>query len=266
VVNQNTATITAPVAGTNGLAKSGAGTLVLAATNTYINTTIINGGTLLVNGSITSPVAVVSPATLGGGGIINGAVTVMSGGTLAPGNAGIGTLTISNSLTLLAVSTNVMELSKNPLSNDLLNVTGTLALDGNLVVTNLAGTLAAGDSFKLFNAGGYSGSFAGVSLPPLVSGLAWITNTLTADGTLRIVATNSPVISSFVLSGDSFLLNVTGGPAGSPYRVLTSTNLVLPLTNWTPVWTGSFDVNGSGQFTNLADPANAQQFFNIVVP
>ena len=249
-----------------GLVKAGTATQVLAGANGYSGPTTVSGGSLLVNGSLGANSVTVTNGTLGGSGTINGPTAIQSGGTLAPGNAGIGTLTIGNSLTLLAGSTNVMELSKSPLTNDLLNVTGTLGFGGNLVVTNLSGTLAAGDSFKLFNAGGYSGSFASVSLPPLVSGLAWQTNTLTADGTLRIVATNSPVVSSFVLSGNSVVLSVTSGPAGSPYRVLTSTNLILPLTNWTPVWTDTFDLNGSGQFTNLVNPANAQQFFNIIVP
>ena len=159
-----------------------------------------------------------------------------------------------------------MELNKSTPTSDQLNVAGTFACGGNLVVTNLAGTLAAGDSFKLFNAGSYSGSIANVSLPPLVVGLAWQTNTLTMDGTLRIVATNRPVISSFALSGNNFLLSVTGGPAGSPYRVFMSTNLALPLTNWTPVWTDAFDLNGAGLFTNSSGATNAWQFFNLTVP
>ena len=134
------------------------------------------------------------------------------------------------------------------------------------MVTNLAGTLAAGDGFKLFNAGSYSGSFANMSLPPLVPGLAWVTNTLMSDGTLRIVATNNPVIFSLILPDNSFLLSVTGGPASSPYRVFTSTNLALPFTNWTPIWTDTFDLNGSGLFTNPAGSTNGLQFFNIRIP
>jgi autotransporter-associated beta strand protein len=250
---------------TVNIAKSGNGVLALSGANTYTGSTAVSGGTLLVNGSLSTGAVTVVNATLGGAGTINGPVTIQSGATLAPGNP-LGSLTVGNNLTLLAGSTDVVELNKTALTNDLLNVTGTLTCGGNLVVTNLAGTLAAGDSFKLFNAGSYSGSFAGVSLPPLVAGLAWQTNTLLADGTLRIVATNNPVISSFALSGNNFLLSVTGGPAGSPYRVFASTNLALPLTNWTPVWTDSFGLDGSGFFTNPANSTNALQFFNIRVP
>jgi hypothetical protein len=141
-----------------------------------------------------------------------------------------------------------------------------LNVGGTLVLTNLDGLLAAGDSFKLFNAGSYSGAFA--SLSPAIPGpkLVWYTNTLATDGTLRIAAAAPPSINSFAPSGNGFLLSVTSGPPGSPYRVLSSTNLVLPLTNWTPVWTDSFNLYGSGIFTNPAGSTNAQQFFNIVVP
>ncbi len=251
---------------TVNVAKSGGGVLALSGNNTYTGTTTVSGGTLLVNGSVGAGTLSVANATLGGTGTIAGATTIQSGATLAPGVSASGTLTFGATLTLAPGSTNVMELNKMALTNDRLNVAGTLGFGGNLVVTNLAGTLAAGDNFKLFNAGGYSGSFANVSLPPLVSGLAWMTNTLTTDGTIRIDATNSPVISSFVLSGNSLRLSVTGGPVGSPYRVFTSTNLVLPLTNWTPIWTDTFDLGGSGLFTNPASATNAQQFFNITVP
>ncbi len=47
-----TATSNAAIAGANGLSKVGAGTLVLAATNTYTGETWIEGGTLRVTGSV----------------------------------------------------------------------------------------------------------------------------------------------------------------------------------------------------------------------
>jgi autotransporter-associated beta strand protein len=61
--------------------------LVLGGTNTYMGTTTVSGGTLLVDGSIASSATdVKSGATLGGTGT-TGAVTVESGGTLAPGDS-----------------------------------------------------------------------------------------------------------------------------------------------------------------------------------
>ena len=97
--------------GTNYLTKTGAGTLVLAASNTYAGKTQVTAGTLLVNGSLaaTSAVTVGTGATLGGNGVINGAVTVQAGGALAPGNSP-GLLTVG-SLTLEADSLTSFEIN-----------------------------------------------------------------------------------------------------------------------------------------------------------
>jgi autotransporter-associated beta strand protein len=259
---------------TNGapisLTKSGTGTLTLGGTNTYGNGTTLSGGTLLVNGSITGAVSVASSTTLGGKGIIFSTVIIPSGAMLAPGtnSTSIGTLTASNSMTLQSGSTTRMKISKTPLTNDVLRVagvSGAVTYAGTLTVTNLAGTLAAGDSFKLFSAANYTGAFAAINLPPLVSGLAW-SNTLASDGMLQIVATTPPSISSVALSGGNFVLSVGGGPRGSPFRVLATTNIALPLTDWTPLWTNFFDSNGNGSFTNTIDPSAPQQFYDIAVP
>jgi hypothetical protein len=75
----------------------------------------------------------------------------------------IGTLTITNTLTLSVSSTNLMELDKGAGTNDVV-AADTVSYGGMLVVTNLAGTLAAGDTFKLFTAGSHSNNFAGVVL------------------------------------------------------------------------------------------------------
>jgi autotransporter-associated beta strand protein len=84
-------TINAPVAGTQGLTKSGIGTLVLGGVDTYIGTTTLSLGNLVVNGSLAtgSPVIVNNTGTqpgLGGKGTINDGVTLNSGGTISPGD------------------------------------------------------------------------------------------------------------------------------------------------------------------------------------
>jgi autotransporter-associated beta strand protein len=83
--------ITAPLAGNQGLTKSGIGTLVLGGVNTYTGTTTLSLGNLVVNGSLAngSPVIVNNTGTqpgLGGAGTILDAVTLNSGGTISPGN------------------------------------------------------------------------------------------------------------------------------------------------------------------------------------
>jgi len=79
--------ISASISGTGGITKTGAGTLTLSNTNTntYTGATIVNAGTLLVNGSQSaSAVTVNSGAILGG---TNGTVGTISvaGGTVSPG-------------------------------------------------------------------------------------------------------------------------------------------------------------------------------------
>ena len=271
-----------------GLTKVGGSTLTLTNVSTYAGRTTISAGTLLLsgNGSIANSTSIMvgsgagfnvssvsggytldATQTLLGNGTVTGTVTV--NGTVAPGAsaASIGTLTF-NSAPVLNGNL-LMKISRtNAQTADKITLTsGTLRFGGTLLVTNLAGALAAGDSFKLFSAGSYSGAFASLSPATPGQGLVWNTNTLAVDGTLLVAAAAPPVIGSFAQSGDGFLLmSIAGGPPGSPYRVLASTNLVLPLTNWTPVWTDTFNLDGSGQFTNPAGPANAQQFFNIAVP
>ena len=150
-----TATINAAITGTTGLNKAGTGTLILGGTNIYSGTTTIDGGILLVNGSLTSsPVVVNGSAKLGGLGTILGAVTINSGGTLSPGNSP-GTLTVG-SLNLVSGSILNYELDTPGVVgggvNDLIIVTGNLTLAGTLNVAGLGG-FGLG-MYRLMNYGG----------------------------------------------------------------------------------------------------------------
>ena len=72
-----------------------AGTTILSGTGTHTGPTIINGGTLVVNGTnASSAVTINATGILGGHGTV-GSVTINSGGTISPGNSP-GTLTTGN--------------------------------------------------------------------------------------------------------------------------------------------------------------------------
>ena len=171
--------------GTGAIVKTGTGTWTLTQTNTSTGPVSITAGTLLVNGSAsTGSVSVGSSGTLGGTGTLGGAVNVQ--GTLSPGPAsGIGRITTQSAVTLAAGSLARFEINKNSVTSDQLFCSGTLTLGGTLSVSNLAGTLAAGDSFTLFQAGSIGGAFSAYSLPALASGLRWKTSSL-SQGVLAV--------------------------------------------------------------------------------
>ncbi|HEU6447583.1 MAG TPA: autotransporter-associated beta strand repeat-containing protein [Verrucomicrobiae bacterium] len=251
------------ISGGGNLTKTGAGTLTLAGTNTYTGATSISAGELLVNGrTAAGAVTVQNNATLGGTGTVGGATTVQSGGTLSPGNS-IGTLTFSNSLTLSAGSTSIFEISKSPLTNDIAKVLGALTNGGTLIVTNIsASALAAGDTFKLFNAASYKGAFSGVILPSLAGNLAWNTSSLNTNGTIVVVMLTAPAISTVQISGNNLVFSGSGGTANWPCLILTTTNLS---GSWTPMATNHLDDAGnfSLTLTNVFDAGRPQSFYKL---
>ena len=80
-----------------------------------------------------------------------------------------------------------------------------------------------------------------------------------------IDAISVPVInSSIILPNGNYELSGTNGTAGTEYRILTSTDLTVPIPSWTPVATNMF--LGDGSFSFITSPTNAASFFEIVTP
>lgn len=82
--------------------------------------------------------------------------------------------------------------------------------------------------------------------------------------TSYIVVSSTPTISTVTKSGGNLVMGGTGNPAGMQYRILTSTNVALPLASWTPVATNVFLSDGSYSYTN--SPALKAAFFRLVSP
>ena len=273
------------ISGAGNLAKRGAGILTLTKAHTFSGVTTIETGTLAltnsgtlansslvisngalfdVSGTTGNSMTLASGKKISGFGSVKGNFTVGSGATLAPGGS-IGTLTFSNSLTLTAGGTNIFEISKAPLTNDVAKIFGPLTSGGTLIVTNIGATpLANGDTFKLFNAASYGGSFAKLILPALPAGLGWNTNTINTNGTLTVVIATKPVIGGIGISGGGLALSGTGGVANANYYLLGTTNLTT--TNWLRLRTNQFDNSGNFNFTNAPNTNWPQGYYRLLIP
>ena len=158
--------------------KDGTGTLTLTALNTYDGDTIVNGGTLLVNGSITGmgDATVNSGGTLGGTGTIIGVVTVNAGGTLAPGNGGntTGILT-TGALTLAPISNFKIDINGTTPGTgyDQITAAGAVTITGSNLVVTVGTSTSLGQTFTILNkvpGGAITGTFAGIPQGGTVTG------------------------------------------------------------------------------------------------
>ena len=195
----------------SAIIKDGSGTLTITGNNSYSGGTIVNSGTLLVNGRGDlgdGNITVNNSGTLGGDssnpiisrgvfGNGNTHLTVAAGGNLAPGNGG-------NNTAILTVNALTLE----PASNFRIDINGTIpgigydrlvvtaSGNGRFVITNsnlvvtVGTTLSAGQAFLIgirAAAGLITGTFAGIPQGGTVTG---------SDGTV-------------------FQVNYSGGPDGN---------------------------------------------------
>ncbi|MFP1678573.1 autotransporter domain-containing protein [Alloalcanivorax sp. C16-2] len=117
--------------GDGGLTKAGTGTLVLNGNNLFRGASRVDGGALIVNGTVAgSTVTVTDGALLGGTGTLGGA-RLTDGATLAPGNS-IGTLTVDGDLVFESGSVFQVEGAGDG-SADRVRVTGGATLNGGSV-------------------------------------------------------------------------------------------------------------------------------------
>jgi hypothetical protein len=120
-------------------------------------------------------------------------------------------------------------------------------------------------SFKLFNAGSYSGAFAMITPASPGAGWIWDASSLTVDGTLKvkIFPGGQPSITSVSAAGSELTLSGTGGAAYLTYTVSASSDLSLPVASWPPVGTGTFKADGSFVFNTTIDTNGVPQFYAV---
>jgi hypothetical protein len=260
-------TLGGTVNGSGSLTETGNGTLVIGAAYGWGGDTTVASGTLDLSSSASPALTLNAGQTLRGNGTIIGSINAGPGSTVAPGLS-IGRLTVSGAVTL--GGTTIMELNRAIGTNDLLrSANSSITYGGTLIVTNLGGGFTGGESFKLFDSaiGSYLGSFSAIQLPSLPAGLSWNTN-LSANGTLSIsgsLVLTKPTITRFSITGGNVIVSGTNNTGtGGTYSVLTSTNLALPLANWTLLTNGTFDANGNFGVTNAT--SGDRSFYILRVP
>jgi autotransporter-associated beta strand protein len=253
----------------DGIVKTGAGVMVLTATNTYDGVTVVSNGTLEVDGALANGGLAVYGGTLKGVGSIASAVTV-SGGALGAGTAsGIGTLTINNTLDLTGGAATIrLNKTGSVLTND--NVQGLFGVTygGTLTVTATGNALTAGDKFTLFYSPAYSGSFGTFNLPALSGALAWDTSKLTVDGSIKVITssvnTTPPTITNVVSSGS---LKLSWPVDHIGWRLLVQTNhLTAGVSANAADWMTVPGSSTTNQVSVPIDAAKFNEFYKMVYP
>jgi fibronectin-binding autotransporter adhesin len=216
--------------GPTSVVKTGSGTWDLAGTtNSYTGPTKVNGGTLLVDGTITSGVTVAAGATLSGsGGTISAPVAV--GGTLSAGNAAAptGLLSVGN-LSFTSGGVFAPVLAGTTPGTNFSQVTGTGSINLNNAALNVViasgFTPAVGSTYDILASGGAS-----------------------ISGTFNNLAEGATVSAG----GNSFKISYVGGSGHDV--VLTAVTPVptppsftsAPSTTFTVGVNGSFNVTANG--------------------
>ncbi|MGD0261605.1 MAG: autotransporter-associated beta strand repeat-containing protein [Verrucomicrobiota bacterium] len=276
-------TVTVPSAGTPG-------TLTLSGTNTYTGPTTISAGTLALSstGSISNSPTI----SIGAGGTFD--VSAISSYAFSSGTSlnasGAGTEIGSTAATIKGAASSgatvtvagplALTFTPQTFSGDLAHPAlyswqtsqGDLVLSGNAITVNNAGASPLG-------AGTYSliqimGGLISLGTPTLtVTGKGLAANTAASlsvsSVSLNLVVASTavpvPAINSVTLSGANLIFSGTNGSDSGTYHVLTSTNVALPLSNWTSIATGAFSLTGAFSVTNAVG-VNPSRFFIIQIP
>jgi hypothetical protein len=75
-----------------------------------------------------------------------------------------------------------------------------------------------------------------------------------------------PSFGSIHATANGLVISGSGGTTNGTFYVLVSTNLALPLNQWTPVATNLFDGSGNFIFTNTPGPNARQAFYLLQLP
>jgi hypothetical protein len=156
-----------------------------------------------------------------------------------------------------------MDVSPNPYTNDVILVTSNLTYGGVLQINrSVAAPLTNGQSFKLFNAATYSGSFASIATTAAGQFITWNTNQLPVSGTISVASAtaNNPTNITATVSGGTVQLTWPGDHLG--WTLQTNSVGLAATGSW-------FPVPGSASVTNITVTINhslTNVFYRLAYP
>lgn len=273
---QGTLTFTAGTIDVNNLTNG-----LQRANNTAMATGVVN-----VNGSallISTNIILAQSAAGANASLVSGTLNVTSGTVLANIFAGGGNSTVTVNGGSLIVSNNVGTAAAKLSTLNLVNASLHLKVNGSATAAsvNAANVTASGTTITIDSVANvtgqtnihlisYTGSdpYAGFSLV-LPSGYtgSLVDNAGNVDLSLNVGSLVSPTIGSIFVNGSGHIVvsGTNNSGAGGTYHILTTTNLLNPLTNWTILNSGNFDGSGNFSFTN-GSTTNSQQYYILKVP
>jgi hypothetical protein len=92
------------------------------------------------------------------------------------------------------------------------------------------------------------------------------TNSASAAATPLGPPLSQPSVVGISIVNGSLVFGGANGLAGGTYRILSSTNLATPLTNWTQVGSGYFDGDGNCSVTNAINTSEPGRFYLLSQP
>ncbi len=237
------------------LTKIGNGALTLSGANTYNGDTIVGGGSL-----------VTTTASTGAGNY-----TVTNGSTLDVQVGAAGAQLTMNTLTLGGGPADVSTLQIDTLATGNptaapVNVAG-MSTAGTVKIA-LTGTALTANTFPLVSYG------SGPSVTPQFIPPAGFTGVLSDNHaglisvtlTAAAAPTKSADITRVSQSGTNLVIHGTNNNVPNTsfrFVVLTSTNIATGLSNWKPVFTNSFNSDGTFDYTNPIVPGTPQQYIDV---
>lgn len=236
------------------------------ATNLFYGTTF-NATNAFAQGTLNINSGTVRAGDLvAGGGIslvaINNGTLILTNTAGSPGSA-IQSFAVNNSTLHLnlngsAIVTNII------VTNLVANGVNTISIDS---AVNVSGPV----TFPLIRYNSFTGSVAANfikgELPAgFTAGLVDNPAQHRIDLVIAASASVVPHIHTAAFSGTGFIVGGSNGLPEGNYYVLVSTNLALPLNQWTPIATNPFDAGGGFNFTNLSGTNASQLFYLLQLP